>query len=243
MKKYIILFLLSLIFIFPSTVYASDKSVVDDADLLTVQEEQELNKIIDKIENKYDIDLFIYTFDKDIQNTRDYVELYGEQNFGDEYIGLSINMNSRDYVIDIYGEKLFDIFTDNVQIKIENNIVNYLSADEYYEAFLCFFDNVENELQTNYFIPIGIAFIGAIIISGSMTIIQLNKHKEKKTAKTAENYVLSGGNSINLKEDKFIREYTTKTAKQTSSSNSGRSRTTTHRSSSGSRHSGRSGKF
>ena len=118
MKKYIILFLLSLIFIFPSTVYASDKSVVDDADLLTVQEEQELNKIIDKIENKYDIDLFIYTFDKDIQNTRDYVELYGEQNFGDEYIGLSINMNSRDYVIDIYGEKLFDIFTDNVQIKI-----------------------------------------------------------------------------------------------------------------------------
>lgn len=245
-KRGISLFLLSfLFFILSSNVYAyTNEKVIDNADLFTTEEEQKLAEKIDEIENKYSVTSFIITINENMLNenlsTRDYVELFGEQNIGNEYIGFAINIDSREYVIDVYGNEMLDIFDDNAQIEIEDNILPDMSAGNYYLSADKFLNSVKDIVKPNYFLPIGISAIAAIVISGLITILKILKHKEKKTAKTATNYISKNNSFINLKEDRFVRTYTTKTAKAEHNSNNS---TTTHSSRSGHSHSGRSGKF
>lgn len=244
-KRGIGLFLLCFLFcILPLNVYAyTNERVIDNADLFTTEEEQKLAEKIDEIENKYGVTAFIMTINDDMLNanlsTRDYVELFGEQNVGNEYIGFAINIDSREYVIDVYGDEMLDIFNDDSQIEIEDNILPDMSAGNYYLSADKFLDSVKDDVKPNYFLPIGISAIAAIIISGSITVLKILKHKEKKTAKTATEYISKNNSSINLKDDRFVRTYTTKTEKAENNSSS----STTHSSKSGNSHSGRSGKF
>ena len=257
-KKRIIISLLTIVFLlfaFSIKVYAyTDQRVFDIANLFTEQEEQDLAKRCDEIKDKYGITVFITTTENNppINNstdpTRDYIELFGEHNIGNSYIGLAIDIDNRGYCMDVFGTDMFEIYTDSVQIDIENAFVDYLYEEDWYGAADAFLDGVVDPVSNTeeYVMGLGGSALIALIISAILTFAKKRQHKEKKIATTAQDYINHENVTLSVKDDRFIKTYTTKTARQTSSSSggsSGGSRTSTHRSSSGSSHSGRSGRF
>ena len=257
-KKRIIISLLTIVFLlvtFTVKAYAyTDQRVFDIADLFTESQEQKLAERCDEIKDKYGITVFITTTENNppINNstdpTRDYIEIFGENNIGNSYIGLAIDIDNRAYCMDVFGSDMFEIYTDSVQIDIENAFVDYLYEEDWYGAADAFLDGVVDPVSNTeeYIVRIGGSALIALIISAVLTFAKKRQHKEKKIATTAQDYIKHENVTLSVKEDRFIKTYTTKTAKQSSSSSGGSSsgsRTTTHRSSSGSSHSGRSGRF
>lgn len=242
----------------------SSTNIVDDADLFTESEEKKLNEICENVKEKYDFNLFVLTIDENpysgYESTRTYIENYGEKNMGNEYVGLIIDMENRGYAFDIFGERLFDRYFDDIQIEMEDTLVDNLSDDDYYEAAHDFledvdyyyvnydeyYDNIERNQKLGLLLRVeAFCLILSIVFAFIGSSVKISQHKEKKIKTEGKDYI-DGNLNLTKKEDRYMREYTTKTKRSTDSGSSGSSsgrRTSTHRSSSGRSHSGRSGRF
>lgn len=259
MKKvftFIVLFLLSASMVLPTFAAFENPPIVDEAGYLMQSELAELSKALDKIREKYDFDVAIYTESEMSGDTAEESadDIYDALGYGagekDDGLLLYICADTRETHLTTHGKGTY-AFNKNGLAYLEGKFLSHLKEDDYYEAFEAYIIYTEELLEmaeqgkpfnkkqysTKYligviaaclFLPLLIAFL-----------LMHNKLKKMKTAvenNYAANYMKPGSMHIAVSRDYFLYSSVTKTERP--KSNNG-----THTSSSGRTHGGRSGSF
>ena len=238
--------------------------LVDDADLLTDSEEQELNTELDEISEKQQCDVVVVTENSlDGKSAQDYADDffdYNDYGMGEDKSGILflITMSERKRCISTHGEAI-QIFTDAGQEYMTDNFGSYLSDGEYYEGFMKFADlceefiiqaqsgepyDVENLPEETipfymiFLISLVVGFVSALIVTGVMRSRMKTVHMKPDAA----DYMKDGSLHINRSRDIFLYHQVTRTAKPKEES-SGGGGSSTYTSSSGETHGGSSGSF
>lgn len=248
--------------------FDSSIKIHDKANIISDDIETTLSKNISEINSKHSYDVVIVTLNeplsKSIQATAD--DIYDYSKFGvstdDSGILFLINMDSREFAISTYEEQVTKkYFSDSNINYIYNKISDKLSSGDYDGAVKAFIDSTSNVLSGNVTRPYEVKpvniftlFITSLfnptkiifcMILGVVLIMSLKaKHTPVKKATVATNCLVSNSFKLTERVDDFIGETTSRKKINTSSNkSSGRTHTSTHKSSSGRRHGGRSGKF
>ena len=119
-------------------VYASEnlRYVEDNADLLTVTEEQQLNDTLTEISERQGVDVGVITAnDMGDKSIEDYAKAkYGERGYGDDGVLLVVNMEVREWWMSTYGKGTTAISSEDIST-IGSEFAPYLSSKEYADAF------------------------------------------------------------------------------------------------------------
>lgn len=259
MKKLLscVLLTLLLLTLFLS-VYASfeNPSIVDEAGYLMQSELASLSKELDKVREKYNFEVAIYTESDMTSGTAEASadDIYDYHGYGagenDDGIMLYICQGTREYHFTTHGNGL-KYFNTNGLKYLESKVLPYLTENDYYEAFETYIETSEellemakdgkpfNEKQysTKYLIGV-IAFclIAPLLIAFWMMKRKLKKMKTAIENDYAANYIKPGSMRIDTSRDLFLYSRITKTERPKSSSG-------THTSSSGRTHGGQGGSF
>ncbi|GEN88730.1 TPM domain-containing protein [Oceanobacillus sojae] len=229
MRKYIItasfLLLISL-FIIPG-VFAEKQYIYDDANIFTDNERTDLEQRAAEYSEENEIDILILTKgEQDGIDIEPYIEdFYDEQgpgydgNHGDTVIlGLDFSKGPGDrdlYVAGFYeGEKYID--SDRGQ-QIVDQIIPNLSANDYYDASLLYFEKVDKYmgvsplvnpdgflLQTWFHLLVAV-IIGAAVV-GSMIF-----NMGGRVTTNASTYLDANNSRVKNKSDRYLRQTVTKT--------------------------------
>ncbi|MDO4486808.1 MAG: TPM domain-containing protein [Bacillota bacterium] len=269
MKRKIITIIVSLIFCMTLALPAAAMDgeehpprLVDEAELLTDEEESSLADKLDAVSDKWQCDVAIVTVDSLGSKTAtefadDYFD-YNGYGYGDNDDGimLVISMESRDWAITTHAFGI-EAFTDAGQEYIMNKVIPPLGNESYSSAFSIFADQCDvflekaraGEPYDSHNLPkeshakLYILWIIPCLIAGAILAFVLTI-KEKKSLKSvmkkagAREYI--GKVEINEKHDKFLYRNLDKVLIHDDDDDSGSS---THVSSSGETHGGSSGKF
>ena len=258
-KKKMVPFISSLVLLlsFVTIVSADINFVVDDANLLSSEEEQQLREDLASFKEQYNMDAVIVTSnDLGGKSQMDYADDYFDYNgygVGEDKSGLLllIDMDDRKVWISTSGEAI-KYFTDSRIQNIVDDITTQLKNADYFEGCNEFINDI------NYYAEEGIPgqytyneaertqkviFIGlgaGLIVASVVSLLVVNSYKNSKSISTA-NYVDSNSIVFTRKKDRFISTYTSKTKIERNNSSSGGS--STHTSSSGNTHGGGGGSF
>lgn len=238
MKK-ILIFVVLFALLMPFNVYAEEQKdyIIDDADLLTNSEEQELEEIFARMGAELEYDIVVYTVDSIGSST---AHLYAEKFFdgngygrGEDADGaiLLVSIEDRDW--GVFGTDM----SDSDAGTIGENIVSYLSDGDYFLAFKSFAEEVEDyksfPLFTNLVIALVVAFIAALITVSVMK----GKLKTVRNVDHARDYVRKDGLKLTHSRDLYLYSTVNRVARPKNTSSGGTSRGGT------SRGGGASGKF
>ena len=244
MKRFLTLIfsmMLMVLFVGPMPIQAATSHVIDDADLLTSEEERELDQKANQIAQDYDINVLMlttyYVGDSDVY-ARDYIESYGEQNFADGYIGYCIDMSDRSYWVDGYGPETLKYFDQSDTDDISSAVEDDLADEEFGESMDTFLNRVDHHLAkatkkygffTNIILNKGLymgmsifGIVFAVLIAAMMTYSKMHLHQDKKEKITADDYC--DPVQLEAKDEQLIRTYQTRVPvpkADTSSSSSG----------------------
>ena len=241
--------------------------LVDQADLLTDSEESALSDRLDEISERHQFDVVVVTVDSLEGETAvvyadDFYD-YNGYGFGDERDGilLLISMEERDWCISTTGYGI-TAFTDAGQAYISERFVTDLSVGDYAAAFTNFavlcdafitqadtgepydIDHLPQEpfdLVWNLAVALIIAFVISLIVTGIMRGQLKTVHSQSE----ADNYIKQGSMHLTRKNDLYLYRHVDrrKKAENNSSTRSGNPRGShPHKSASGTRHGGSSGK-
>lgn len=231
--------------------------LVDDADILWDEEEQELLSKLDEISARHGMDVVVVTTDSlDGKSAMEYADDYYDYNgYASDGILFLVCMGTRDWRMSTTGFAI-RAFTDAGLEYIEDNVIGYLSDGDYYRAFDTYADlcdrlitQAENgepfdvgnmpkapfNLGKNLLISLIIGFVIALIV----TLVMKSKLKSVHSQPAASHYVKDGSMNVTIHRDMFLYSHIDRRKRETSSSGG----SSTHRSSSGSAHGGRGGKF
>lgn len=253
MKKYsgiLLALLLCLIVVLP--VEAHPARLIDEADLLTADEEMMLGKELNEISDRQQFDVVVVTVNslgnKSAEAFADDYFDYNGYGMGENRDGalLLISMGERQWHISTRGYGV-DALHDSNLIEIEDEIVPYLSSEWYYDAFhsfavLCDEMVTEARKADEPMNPI-VALAGCVAIGFLLSFIPVGLMKaEMKSVhirQEASDYIKSDRINITKSRDAFLYRNITRQKKPEPKSAS----STTHRSSSGASHGGRGGSF
>lgn len=231
---------------------AGGPRLVDDADLLTESQETALTEKLDKISEKHKCDVIIVTANSlEGKNPTAYADDYFDYNgygFGDECDGilLLISMEDRDWAISTCGFGI-DAFSDADQEYIVDEIIDDLSSGNYNAAFTEFAELCD-EFIAKEKNPLGLKWILYSILIGAaiafcITWYMRMQLKSVHRQPAAKDYVRDGSFVLEIERDRYLYKKLDKRAKPKDNGSSGRSGSSTHRSSSGRSHGGSRGKF
>ncbi len=261
----------------------TEEKIYDYAELLTRDEEELIGEECHRLQDAYGYDVFVVTIDDNniVYNSSDrslsFLEDFGDENgFGvgaeKNYVSFLIDMDERQYSLDVKGDTCFLIYSDEVQSQILDDVYEPMAEGEYAEAIWTFLQEVdargvnevsqfvgsEEEYQAylqrhkwkEFWVSLAVGFVFSVGI-GSVCggVIVLAKKRQSQNVHLAQNatgYMEQGSYHLTEQSDRLIRRYQTVRHIETSSgSHSGGSshHTTTHHSSGGSRHSGGSRRF
>jgi uncharacterized protein len=122
--------------------------IVDQADILTTEQEQRLEKMAQALADTYQIDVVILTvWSLDGKTAEAYADDFFDQNgygFGRRYSGVIflLSMEYRDWAISTSGDAIYAL-TDYGIEKLFESIRHDLSDDDYYHAFRDYIRNLE----------------------------------------------------------------------------------------------------
>ena len=240
-KKKMVPFISSLVLLlsFVTIVSADINFVVDDANLLSSEEEQQLREDLASFKEQYNMDAVIVTSnDLGGKSQMDYADDYFDYNgygVGEDKSGLLllIDMDDRKVWISTSGEAI-KYFTDSRIQNIVDDITTQLKNADYFEEGIPAGQYTYNEAErTQKVIFIGLG--AGLIVASVVSLLVVNSYKNSKSISTA-NYVDSNSIVFTRKKDRFISTYTSKTKIERNNSSSGGS--STHTSSSGRSHGG-----
>ena len=273
-KRRISVLILIILLLFAIPVSAADGGkrelprLVDDADLLTNEEEAALLEKLDEMSERQSCDVVIVTVNSlegktSVEYADDFYD-YNGYGIGDDYDGLLllVSIQDRDWAISTSGFGI-TAFTDAGLNYISEKFLPLLSDGKYSKAFTKFADLCddfiteaktgepynENHLPNE---PVGFFWIivDLVVGLGIGYVIAFRKRQKLISVRKkveAEDYTVPGSFVLDVNMDTFVRRFvTSKSAPSTESdSNSGSTTggSTTHTSSSGRTHGGASGKF
>lgn len=257
-------FLFAVIFLFTAgqQVFAAGDKVVDMAGLLSEEQEEQLEKRLNEVAEKYSCDVAVVTTDSTGGlSSMTYVDDYYENNgygVGPDRDGLLllVTMEERDWWITTWGSAI-DTFTDYGIEVIGDEIVGELGDADYYEAFIEFADLTEDFLKQaqqgesydvyhEYKAPF--PFVGKIaiacgigFIAALLTLLGFRAQlRSVSYEKGARQYVKQGSFHLTRSKDLYLYRTVTRTKIERPNSSSG---SHTHTTSGGSRAGGGGGKF
>lgn len=227
-------------------------SVQDDSGVLSDYEYEALSERLDALRSTYNVDAaFIISNEAvmgDAQAKADDIYDYGGYGIGENHDGILyfVSKSSRKYAFSTCGRAI-EIFNDDGLEYIDNAMLSYLKKGEYYRAGMIYADKCEelmemaangkpykNKINILYAIA-GIIFI-PLVIALILMARKLSKMNTAVMQHGAANYIKPGSMNIDFSRDIFLYSTVSKTEKPKSDS-------TTHTSSSGTEHGGRSGSF
>lgn len=226
--------------------------IVDNANLLTSEEEAILLDKINLISNKYSMDIVLLTTNdfegKTVSSYADDYFDYNNYGYGDpnditsgDGLLFLININSRDYYTSTKGKSI-KYFTNKRLANLGDEVKPYLSNGDFYEAFNVYLDKVEGYRGSNPKTKnIVIAAFICLALTGIVVGIMAFSMKSARKKSSALDYVNKNDFNLTYSRDIYTHSNTSRTKKAESSNSSGG--TSTHSSSSGSTHGGGGGKF
>lgn len=243
---------------FVVTAYADfqNPAIVDDAGYLMQSELASLSKELDKVREKYNFEVAIYTESDMTSGSAEASadDIYDYNGYGagenDDGIMLYICSDTREYHFTTHGKGL-KYLNANGLAYLESKVVPHLSENDYYEAFEEYIETTDELLQMAkdgkpynekqysmkyLFGVIIVCLIAPLLIAFWMMKRKLKKMKTAVENDYAANYIKSGSMRIDTSRDLFLYSRITKTERPKSSSG-------THTSSSGRTHGGRGGSF
>jgi len=251
--KYLILLFLIFTGINSVDAFNTNLKVYDYAQILTLEEEQNLKSNIDLFVTNHNMDMALVTVKHhekiDTMNYADDFYDYNGFGIGPNYDGVIFVIDFTFGYTDIWMSttgKAISIYTDN---RIDNILDSVASKKNYgyYEMLNTFIR------QTDYYANEGIPtyddavssiswnniLIISLIVPTIIILILVLKNKMVKKSTVAHIYLLKDSIVINKRSDNFITTHTTSVRIDDSSSSGGsRSSSSTHRSSSGRSHGG-----
>lgn len=257
--------MLSLYLAIPALAADGTLRLVDEAALLSDSEAADLSEQLDEISERQQVDIVVVTVDSLAgASPMDYADDFYDYNgygFGEERDGILflISMEERDWYISTTGYGI-TAFTDAGLTYISEQILDDLSEGEYAAAFTAFaglcddfitqadtgepYDtgNLPKEpfwLTGSLVIALGAGFIIALIVTGIMR----SKLKTVHSQPLADNYIKKGSMNVTKKKDLFLYRHVSRKEKPKDNGSKSSGGSSTHRSSSGSTHGGRGGKF
>ena len=237
--------------------------VLDQAELLSEDEEASLTNKLDEISTRQDLDVVVATTTSlegmEVSEYAEWLYEYCEFGYGPDHDGvmLLISMEDHDWYIVTYGYGI-TAFTDAGIQYIGSEITSDMSEGDFDDAFdeyaeLCDefitkaragepfdVDKMPKKPLAWYWLPISlvVGIVISLIIVGSMKA----KLKTVRFQKAANNYMKQGSMYINESNDMFLYNTMTKTKKEKNNSSSGGG-SSTHTTSSGRTAGGGGGKF
>ena len=232
-------------------VEAHPDRVVDEADILTTEEETMLESELDEISERQQFDVVVVTVNSLEGKTAEaYADDYFDYNgygFGENRDGALylVSMGERQWHISTRGYGI-DALDDSNLMEIEDETVFYLSSEWYYDAFSTF-GRMCDEMVTEQreadepMNPIT-ALVGCVVIGFLLSFIPVGVMKSQMKSvhirQEASDYIQTDQTRITKSRDAFLYRNITRQRKPDPKPAS-----TTHRSSSGARHGGRGGSF
>ncbi len=264
MKKHIIAPIITLLLLFtlaPTALAATIPTerqkarLVDDADILDTVSENKLLSYLNELSEELECDIAVVTVnDLGGKGAQAYADDYYDRNGygygkGDDGLLFLISMTERRWAISTYGLAFSAIGERDLDI-LEDEIVPYLSAGRYYDAFTAFaelsYEMIEEHKRTGgktpfaygkaIVISLGIGLVGGLI---AVTVMK-GKLKSVRSRADASEYIGNGGLKLSLSRDRYLYRTVTKVPRPKQSSSGGGGG---HVSSSGRSHGGRSGGF
>ncbi len=236
---------IALALILPFATFASpdigEYPVVDNADILTENEENQLvNKLIGLVkEHKMH---FVIVTEATIgsKTPYSYADAYYHDNslgYGEKKSGilLLLVMDERDYYIYTYGEAE-DKFGDSELTDLENAMLPYFGENQYYDGFMAYADACDKALSFDVLASLLIAVVIGAVISLIIVFSMKSKLKSVRPQRAASNYVRNGSFNVTKQLDLYLYSTVTKTRRADTNSGS-------RSSGGGSRGGGRGGKF
>lgn len=258
MKKRIVALVLSLLMCTSLIVCASAQStdftsvdrtlplVVDNADILTDEEEDYFNEELEAFANKYQSEIAILTV-SDLGGISPRV--YADDFY--DYCGYGYGLDDdgmlvlykpgaegeREIYITTHGTGISDYYADD----IIDAMVDYLITEDYVGAFNTYIREAEKSHKFTVeptWIIISIAL--GMIVGFAVPVIMASGNKSVRPQRNASVYAKTGSVVITRKSDVFVSSSVTKVPKPKNNSSSGSG---THRSSSGRSHGGGGRRF
>lgn len=201
MKKIISLFICTLLILsFSFHSYAYDnKYLVDDADLLTSDEESELLEEIENINTEHSLNVIIHTtYDtqgKEIYNYAD--DFYDNGDYAEDGIILVMDLTYRDYFVSTAG-RIVDSLPNEIIESINSSYVSYLSSGEYYSAFTIFLQELSDHLEYEWMYT-------EVINDGSVEDYD-GFYNSDSYYGNEYNYYSSHSNGFSISENLIVRE-------------------------------------
>lgn len=253
MRKCITL-LLCLVFIFVLSGHTlaldlGPGSIVDDAQLLTVEQESTLRNMAAKIYEESNIFVVIVTTNSlNGKSAQAFADDFYDQNYyntNPDGVLLLINMDSREWHISTCGKGI-RYLSDNDLDHLSVAMLGYLRENRFYDAFTAYLNALPSYLEnlgsdasvSGEFIRIVLVslLIGASV--GGIVILVMRGQMNTARAQTnAQNYLVNGTYQLKKHADIFLYSRVTRIRIPQNNGSS------THRSSGGVRHGGRGGKF
>lgn len=233
--------------------------IVDDADLLSDGEEEELLEKLDEISERQEFDVAVVTVDSlDGRSARAFADdFYDYNGYGmgpdDDGALLLLSMEERDWYVTTHSFGVTAI-TDAGLDYMSDRFVPELSDGDYAEAFAMFaemcdefvtqakngepydVDNLPSEHMGIMLIPV-VLLIGFVLAFLPMLVMK-SSMKTVKPKNAAADYVIKGSRNLRVERDRFLYRNVSRTAKPKDNGGS-----STHMSSSGRSHGGGGGKF
>lgn len=228
--------------------------VVDDADLLSDYEEENLKKQLDSISENLDFDVVVITANTlDGKNIRDYADDYFDYNgygMGNDRDGvlLAICMDTREWWISTSGLGIDAISNSEIDY-IEEQFIEDLSYADYYNGFVKYAELCEQFVQSYYkgdmpkdYSDIIIIFFVSLVFGFIVSLIVVTSMKgQLKTVhyRSGRAYIKPNSMVITRRRDQYL--YSNVIRRKIPRQNSGGGYA--HHSSSGRSHGGGGGRF
>lgn len=222
MRKYLP-FILILLLLAVQPVTAHGYKVVDDAQILTPNEELVLNQAAETIANKHGMDVAIVIVEA--LNGK-HVETYATEYFRGAYglgskdsgIIFLVTMAEREWTVRTFGDAA-DAVSDYDIDDIMNSILDDLSSGNYYEAFSGFLDGVESEYKAyanRGFSRLLIALLIGVAIAGIALYFMRRNMNTARAQHDARSYMTDSSYSLYQCQDFYLYSRTSRVRKQQS---------------------------
>lgn len=215
-----------------------DRHIYDDADLLTAEEEAELENLAEQLGFERDI-VFVIITKEDGSDVEVYTDdFYDEISQGEplDALILTVDMSVREYFFK--GYYLADSLLTNQDFdRLENTLMNYLSSDDYFSAFYAFIEDAHDYMgvepeysgeeassgrteEENIFYQWWVQLIIAVFIATGVVGYMAYTSGGKVTV-TEGMYRDHSASKIRARKDQYVRTVVTKKRRPKSNSSGG----------------------
>lgn len=246
MKRKLISLLLCML-VFGSTILtvcAGSALVMDVAALMSSTEAASLAERSESLQEQYGLDVVILTVPSLMGTSiQDFADNYYDNNsYSDNGILFLLDTGSRQWHISTAGTAI-EALSDRDLMQIEDQVIPYFSKGQYYEGFSRFQDLLprllENDNPGAGGINLFISLLSGAGIAGIAVFVMRSTMNTSRPQRSADNYEAEGSYHLKTHQDLFLYSNISKRPRPQNNS----SGSSTHRSSSGRSHGGRSGRF